>query len=615
MDARSVVRIGFIAAALIIAGTASVLWVFRERALVQAERELANVVLLLAEQTERALQQVDLILRYTAEELRDEPRAAAATGTAAAHRAMVERIRGVPMIRALIATDAAGRVILRTPGFPPPEIDYSDRRWFSVHRERGQSGAMHVGKPGVDDVLSLPMSRAIEDANGALLGVVGGVVDPRYFGRTFGAVDLGPGSRIALFRMDALMLAGINVAESDVGRSFADAGWAAQLREGRREGALRAPGRLDGSARLIAFRAGNVFPVVIVASQTEGTALASWNRLAWLFGIGGALSATLLFLWSVLLGREHRREEALQEELEDSRSRYAGIVESAMDAIITVDDANCIVVFNRAAEQMFGYPADAVLGTPLDRLLPDRFREGHRAHLRAFERTGITTRRMGRTVLYALRASGEEFPISASIAQAMVGGRRFFTVILRDITEGVRAQAALESSNSQLRELSRVAHDAREAERTRIARELHDELAQWITALRMDAAWVRSRLAASATGDPAVTPKLDRMRELIDQAGKAVRRIASDLRPVTLDDLGLRASLEWLAREFTRRHGVAVSIRIDLPDEAIGDPLATGVFRMVQEALTNIARHAGVARSARAGRPALRPRCGRWPGM
>src|SRR4029077_12265911 len=89
---------------------------------------------------------------------------------------------------------------------------------------------------------------------------------------------------------------------------------------------------------------------------------------------------------------------------------------------------------------------------------------------------------------------GEEFPIDASISQVRIGDRKFYTVILRDVSDRRRAEEALERSYSELRELSRVMHEVREAERTRVARELHDELAQWLTALKMDVAWLAGRL-------------------------------------------------------------------------------------------------------------------------
>ncbi len=122
--------------------------------------------------------------------------------------------------------------------------------------------------------------------------------------------------------------------------------------------------------------------------------------------------------------------------LRESESHLASIVDSAMDAIITVDESQRIVMFNHAAERIFGAPASEAIGSSLERFIPERYRRGHSEHVRAFGTTGVTTRAMGRLgTLYGLRGDGREFPIEASISQAVTGGSRFYTVILRDISE------------------------------------------------------------------------------------------------------------------------------------------------------------------------------------
>jgi PAS domain S-box-containing protein len=130
-----------------------------------------------------------------------------------------------------------------------------------------------------------------------------------------------------------------------------------------------------------------------------------------------------------------------QERLRDSEGRLEGIIQSAMDAIIAVDEEQRIVVFNSAAEKMFGCPALDAIGTPVSRFVPRHFRSVHEAHIPHFGETGGTNRAVGALdALWALRASGEEFPIEASISQVQAGGRKLFTVIIRDITERKRAE-------------------------------------------------------------------------------------------------------------------------------------------------------------------------------
>jgi len=152
--------------------------------------------------------------------------------------------------------------------------------------------------------------------------------------------------------------------------------------------------------------------------------------------------------------------------------------------------------------------------------------------------------------------------------------------------------AALERSRAELRELAAVGSTAREQEKTRIARELHDELGQSLTALKMD---LRSLQQTASAPDAAA--RLAGMQQIVDEMQASARRIAADLRPLTLDDLGLVAAAQWLVENFGKHHGVACELEIDPPEFELADPQATAVFRILQESLTNVARHSGASRA------------------
>ncbi|HBB96467.1 MAG TPA: hypothetical protein DC054_13855 [Blastocatellia bacterium] len=138
---------------------------------------------------------------------------------------------------------------------------------------------------------------------------------------------------------------------------------------------------------------------------------------------------------------EYRQAE---EKLRRSQQQLAGIIGSAMDAVITVDDDQRIILFNAAAERMFLFPAEDAIGQPLDQFIPERFRATHKGHIDGFGKTQVTRRGMGALgALYGLRADGEEFPIEASISQIESDGRKLYTVILRDISERKRADEAI----------------------------------------------------------------------------------------------------------------------------------------------------------------------------
>jgi PAS domain S-box-containing protein len=158
--------------------------------------------------------------------------------------------------------------------------------------------------------------------------------------------------------------------------------------------------------------------------------------------------------------RDITERKAAEEALRQSEDRQAGIISSAMDAIITVDSEQRIVLFNAAAERMFRCPAAEALRQPIERFVPQRFHAAHAGHIRKFAKTGVTNRAMGPvSALWAKRADGEEFQIEASISQIVTGGKKLFTVILRDVTERKQAEEALRESQDQLTGIIQSAMD------------------------------------------------------------------------------------------------------------------------------------------------------------
>jgi PAS domain S-box-containing protein len=286
--------------------------------------------------------------------------------------------------------------------------------------------------------------------------------------------------------------------------------------------------------------------------------------------------------------------ERAKSDAQSARTRLAGIIDSAMDAIITVDEDQRIILFNTTAEALFGCPQAEALGSPLTRFIPERFRGVHGEHIRRFGRAGVASRRMAtQRIVMGLRRNGQEFPIDASISQVTLEGRKYFTVIVRDVTERLRADEALRRSKEDLYEMATVSATAREQEKSRIARELHDELAQSLTALRMDVEWLKNH--GFAPEEPA-SSRLAAMQAMLERMVKATRRIAADLRPLMLDDLGLVPAAQWLVENFKERHGIECDITITPPELELVDPQATAVYRIMQESLANAARHAKASR-------------------
>ncbi len=167
-----------------------------------------------------------------------------------------------------------------------------------------------------------------------------------------------------------------------------------------------------------------------------------------------AVFVPLVLLGARLLSRMEVERGRSEEQLRISTQRFSSVVESAMDAIITLDQNQHVIVFNQAAEKMFGCFAWDVLGKPLDRFLPGEFRAIHHQHVRRFGEAGVTTRSMTSPgVLTALRANGEQFPIEATVSQVQVAGQKLYTVIMRDITERKRAEETLRQSEARFRSI------------------------------------------------------------------------------------------------------------------------------------------------------------------
>lgn len=323
-----------------------------------------------------------------------------------------------------------------------------------------------------------------------------------------------------------------------------------------------------------------------------------------LLNSSAAFDAAGKFLMSrasvVDLTQQREAEQALRQSNDDlraatdalrmSEARLRGIIEGAPDAIIMVDETQRILLSNPAAAKMFGYSQADLLGASLDRLIPERYWTEHRRHIERFGAGAETLRRMGgERVIAGLRASGEEFPIDSSISHVTVNGTLIYTAILRDITDRKEAEEALRESHEQLRAVSLALESVRENERRRLAQELHDELGQLLTALRMDLSLHRQRLPAD---QESLRASVDRMEALTDRLVHSVRRIATDLRPRTLDELGLIPALEWLTDEFSTHGGVHCSFKADEENLAMADTVATALYRITQEALTNAAKHA-----------------------
>lgn len=277
------------------------------------------------------------------------------------------------------------------------------------------------------------------------------------------------------------------------------------------------------------------------------------------------------------------QEQGLRERIDAMNLQMRTVFELAPVAI-WITDADRIVFANQTCASLFGAAARPVLqGRSIyDLLSPDSHAKVRKAVTRVLS-SGHAVPVLSERIV---RLDGDTRDVVIAVAALPDHGRTAVQMVITDVSESAQQGRELERSRSDLRKLSANLVNAREDERRRIARELHDELGQRLTALKME-------LAALATQADAPTRerRIASMVEMVDDTVASVRRIATELRPLMLDDLGLNAAIEWLAQNWAARMGVRVKLHLE-PLPEIDDAATIALYRVVQEALTNIARHA-----------------------
>jgi two-component system sensor histidine kinase UhpB len=283
-------------------------------------------------------------------------------------------------------------------------------------------------------------------------------------------------------------------------------------------------------------------------------------------------------------------QKKAEQALYASEERYRLLVESINEGLIMLDENHVITFINDRFLEMNGFLRDEIIGHCITDFLDSANSKIYREQM--------ARRRKGECGSYEVvwkRKDGRRVFTAVSAKPIFDGGNNFrgSIAMLTDVTDRRRVEEELKSSQEILRRLSHRLHSVKEKESARIAREIHDELGQLLTALKMDLSWLHNKLPEDQ--EPLLY-KIESMSELVDTTIRTVQRISSELRPGVLDDLGLIPALEWQAQEFERR--TKINCQLSFYDENLElDPdRSTAIFRIFQEALTNVARHANATK-------------------
>ncbi|MCB1278079.1 PAS domain S-box protein [Prosthecobacter sp.] len=271
---------------------------------------------------------------------------------------------------------------------------------------------------------------------------------------------------------------------------------------------------------------------------------------------------------------------ALQAALQASAQISSAIVETAVNAIITIDERCIIESANTATERLFGYKKEEIIGRNISMLMPQPYRARHDDYVRNYLRSGVKRIiGIGREAL-AQRKDGSVFPIDLSVGEAVLpSGRRIFAGIIRDLTD----RKVLEDK------ILRIS----EEEQARIGQDIHDDLCQQLAAIGCLAKVAQKNLSKSGSPE---AQSLEEIVRLVSKANTRARETSRGLMPVVLDAGGLMKALEELADSTARAYEIKCVFRYDNPVQVNDNQMSVQLFRIAQEAVSNAVKHSQAGR-------------------
>jgi len=292
-------------------------------------------------------------------------------------------------------------------------------------------------------------------------------------------------------------------------------------------------------------------------------------------------------LHSISVQQDITERKQAEAALKDSEEKFKILFESAPDAYYLSNLEGTFIDGNKAAEKLFGSKKNELIANNFLKMnILEKDEISRMVKLLVLNSRGIST---GPDEFILKRKDNRKVFTEILTHPMKIKDKNLVLSIARDITKRKKVEDMLKKSEKKLRDLTRHLQIVREQERTNIARDLHDELGQLITALKMDIVWMKNKLPEKQED---LVEKLQSMSNLIDVTINTVKRMSSELRPGILDDLGLLAAMEWYIGEFQERTGIKCSLDLKHEKILIDPERTTALYRILQETLTNVTRHA-----------------------
>lgn len=421
----------------------------RESILRQARQNAGNLAQVIETQTLHAVESTDFTLQSLIFSAADMPRGAEAGQEAILHRQLRQAAAALSHIRALFIVNEHGRMVADSDSLPAKRIDFSDREYFTAHRNNPDLG-LFISAPIISRTVGKPfiaMSRRLEKHGGGFDGVIVAALDTEYLQRLYSDLSVGKDGSVALFLRNGTLLVRAPHVESEIGKSFSHRPIFSDLLQRSPRGIYRTSSAIDGTARTFGYRSVPGFPLVVLVGLGEQESLAAWRRAVRIEAFAGLLFVLTIAILAYALIAQLRRREALATALSSGEQRYRYLFDANPRPMWLRDiETRRFIDVNQAAVALYGYTREEFASMAPEALYLPEDVESQQAFIRQRgpEADSVSTWRH-------VRKDGGVIDVEVTSRFFVVDGRHARLSLLTDVTEKLRAEQSLRESEERYR--------------------------------------------------------------------------------------------------------------------------------------------------------------------